>query len=186
MDWQRQPSETPGDPTGVAALLEAAQHAVGGEPIVGTRFLHDAHQMLRSTREIEASVTAVDATLWVGFQRAEVFLREYDVYRDLTGQGTTVVAFGEGVPEGTDELPNFTWVELPANRYALENQWFLVVREPEPLAFVGFETSPEPVRGSGNATSPAKSWDGFVSSDPRLVELVIDHLESVVRLHRDS
>lgn len=186
MDWQRKPSDSVEDPTGLAALLDEAQAEIGGDPMVGARFLHDADEMLRSTREIEASVTDGETTLWVGFQRDKIFAREYDVYRDLSKQGVTVVAFGEGQPKGVDDLQNFTWVSVPPNRFALENQWFLVMQEPEPLAFVGYETSPEPIRGSGRAGSPAKSWDGFVSTDPRLVDLVVAHLETVVRSHGDS
>jgi hypothetical protein len=186
MDWQRHPSDDAHDPTGLAALLRQAQDEAGSDPVQGTRFLHDAGQMLQLSREIEASVSGVGATLWVGFQNVATFLKEFDVYRDLTRQGSTVHAFGEGAPQAAAELARFSWTGLPRRPHALENQWFLVTREPEPVAFVGFEISPEAVRGQGDATGPAKSWEGFVSSDDRLADLIIAHLEIVVRDHHDS
>lgn len=186
MDWQRRPSDEEGDPTGLADLLRRAQDAVGEEPLLGTRFVHDADEMLRATREIESSVSGVASTLWVGFQRAEKLVEEFDVYRDLTRHGTEVQAFGEGEPDVAEQLPGLTWTSLPRQPYAFENQWFLVTRKPEPVVFAGFETSPEVVRGKGGAGSPAKNWEGFVSSDDRLVDLVVGHLESVVRHYRDS
>lgn len=186
MDWHREPSDQANDPTGLTALLTRAQSEIGGAPILGTRFLHDADEMLRATREIEAAVTGADTALFVGFQNADTFAGEAEVYRNLTGTGTTVYAFGEGRPHGVDTIDNLIWTELSSQRYALENQWFLVVRKPEAIAFVGYEASPEPMRGEGAATDPRKSWEGFVSSDERMVGLIITHLESVVRHHRDS
>ena len=186
MDWHRHPSNDAHDPTGLAALLERVQEEIGGDPVLGTRFLHDADQMLHSAREIEASVSGVGTTLWVGFQKEAKFVEEFDVYRDLSRHDTTVYAFGEGKPEAAAELARVTWTSLPRQPHALENQWFLVTRKPEPVALVGYETSPEAVRGRGDAGGPAKSWEGFVSGDERLVDAVIAHLETVVRTHRDS
>lgn len=186
MDWQRKPRDDARDPTGVAALLERAQDELGGDPIQGTRFLHDADQMLRSTREIEASVSGVDTTLYVGFQNGDKLRREFDVYRDITRGGTSVKAFGEGAPPEAEQLDDFEWTALPPQRHAMENQWYLVTREPEPIAFVGFEASPEELRGAGAATDPAKTWEGFVTDDDRMIGLIIDHLETVVRQHRDD
>lgn len=186
MDWRREPSDDANDPTGVTALLERAQNELGGDPITGTRFLHDATEMLRATREIEAAVSGVDTTLYVGFQNAEKLDGEADVYRALTKGGTSVQAFGEGTSQEARRLDRVTWTALPQQRYALENQWFLVTRDPEPIAFVGFEASPEDQRGHGDATDPRKSWEGFVTDDERVIDAIIAHLDSVVRQHRDS
>ena len=186
VDWQRHPSPEQSDPTGLADLLRRAQEAVGGEPLQGTRFVHDADEMLRASREIESSVSGVETALWVGFQRAEKLVEEYDVYRDVTRHGTKVYAFGEGDPAVADHLDNLVWTSLPRQPYAFENQWFLIAREPDPVIFVGFETSPEVVRGRGPAGGAAKNWEGFVSDDHRLVDLVLIHLDSVVRQSRDN
>lgn len=186
MDWQRKPRDDAHDPTGVTALLQRAQDELGGDPIVGTRFLHDAEEMLRSTREIEAAVSGVHTTLYVGFQNGDKLRREFDVYRDITQGGTSVLAFGEGAPQEAERLDNFSWTQLPEQRYALENQWYLITRDPEPIAFVGFEASPEELRGEGGATDPAKTWEGFVTDDDRMIDLIIDHLETVARVHRDD
>lgn len=176
MDWRRA-TDDPGG--GLSGLLERAQQEVGGTPLRGTRFLHDASDMLRATREIEAAVTDCDTTLWVGFQSGEKLAGEVDVYRELCGRGTRVHGFGEGSPAVADELDGFTWTSVASSPGALENQWFLITREPEPVAFVGYETSPEEQRTEGSAGDAPKSWEGFVTSDARLIDLLIDHLDGV-------
>lgn len=180
MDWRRSPQGDPGDPDGITSLLNAAHAEIGGPPLTGTRFLHAAREMLRFTRQIEAAVLGVGTTLYVGFQDARKFDKERTVYRDLTGAGTHVVAYGAGEPE--DDC-GATWVALPDEPDALENQWFLITRAPEPIAFVGFETSPDPLRTHGPAGRRGKTWEGFVSGDKRLVDALIDHLDGVAALH---
>ena len=43
------------------------------------------------------------------------------------------------------------WTALAEDRTALENQWYCVMQDPEPIAFVGFETSPGELYSRGDA-----------------------------------
>ena len=175
MDWNRRPGQGEDAASGVADLLARAQQELGG-PLMGTRFLYDARQMFAATREIESAVSEPGSTLFVGFQRAEKLDGEARVYRNLTGQGVEIIAFGTGTPA---EASQVRWVSLPEDHEALENQWFLVTESPEPIAFVGFETSPPDRIGEGGATDPSRTWAGFVTDDRRLVEAIAQYLRGV-------
>lgn len=176
MDWYRLQGEGKDAESGVAELLARAQEELGG-PLLGTRFLYDARQMLAATREIERAASEWRSTLYVGFQRAEKLDGEARTYRNLTRQGVEVIAFGTGIP--TTEVPQVRWVPLPKDHDALANQWFLVAETPEPIAFVGFETSPPDRIGQGGVTDPSRTWAGFVTDDRRLVEAIAGHLQGV-------
>jgi hypothetical protein len=180
VDWHRlgDGDREAGRQAGVLDLLRRAQQELGGGPLTGTRFLYDARDMLAATREIEAAVRGVATTLYVGFQRAGKLHGEAAAYRDLVASGVRVTAFGTGA---TDQLPGVRWVELPEDQAALQNQWLLVTEQPEPIAFVGFETS-EPRRfGRVGVTDPWRSFTGFVTGDRRLVRAIADYLEAVGR-----
>ena len=70
---------------------------------------------------------------------------------------------------------------LPEDQAALENQWLLVAEQPEPIAFVGFETS-EPERfGRAGISDGSRTFTGFVSGDRRLVRAIAEHLETITR-----
>jgi hypothetical protein len=175
VDWHRGPGTGEKAAAGVAQLLARAQEELGG-PLLGARFLYDARQMFAATREIERAVSAPGTTLYVGFQRAEKLDGEAPIYRNLTRQGVQVIAFGTGTPT---EVPEVRWVRLPEDHGALANQWFLVTQTPEPIAFVGFETSPSDRIGQGGATDPSRTWAGFVTDDPRLVAAIASHLQAL-------
>lgn len=177
MDWRRHPTEDPNDPDGINALLLRVQHDVGGPPLSGTVFLYDAREMLRSTREIEAVARGAHDALYVGFQSARKLDGERAAYDDLAGRGTRVIAFGVGTPQ--DPPPGLHWTVLDEDRTALENQWYCVMEKPEPIAFVGFETSPGTLYSQGDAGDEGKRWKGFVSDDPRLVGALAAHLRKV-------
>jgi hypothetical protein len=184
VDWHRlgDGDSEAGRRAGVLDLLRRAQRELGGTPLTGTRFLYRAGDMLAATREIEASVGGADTTLFVGFQRAGKLDGEARTYHGLTAAGVRVVAFGTGEPErppGAD--PGVDWVRLPEDQAALQNQWLLVTERPEPIAFVGFETS-EPDRfGLLEVTDPGRSFVGFVSGDRRLVRAIAEYLEAISR-----
>jgi hypothetical protein len=175
VDWHRGPGRGQDAAAGVAQLLARAQEELGG-PLLGAKFLYDARQMFAATREIERAVSAPGTTLYVGFQRAEKLDGEAPIYRNLTRQGVQVIAFGTGTPT---EVPEVRWVRLPEDHGALANQWFLVTQTPEPIAFVGFETSPSDRIGQGGATDPSRTWAGFVTDDPRLVAAIASHLQAL-------
>jgi hypothetical protein len=132
--------------------------------------------MFAATREIERAVSAPGTTLYVGFQRAEKLDGEAPIYRNLTSQGVQVITFGTGTPA---EVPEVRWVRLHEDHDALANQWFLVTQTPEPIAFVGFETSPPDRIGEGGAADPSRTWAGFVTDDPRLVGAIAGYLQGV-------
>lgn len=180
MDWRRRPGDNPEDPDGIRELIARADATIGGSPLKGTTFLHTARVMLAHTREIEAAVRGSDSTLYVGFQTADKLDDQTATYRDLTASGVDVVAYGVGQPA---EPSGVRWAALPDQPQHLENQWFLVARHPELVAFVGFETSPERLRAAGPAGGPGKTWEGFVSDDERLVDALIEHLAAVAERH---
>jgi hypothetical protein len=175
VDWHRGPGSGQDAAAGVAELLARAQQELGG-PLLGARFLYDARQMLAATREIERAASAPGTTLYVGFQRADKLDGQARTYRNLTGQGGQVIAFGTGTPT---EAPEVRWVRRPEDHGALANQWFLVTEAPEPLALVGFETSPSDRIGQGGAADPSRTWAGFVTDDRRLVGAIASHLHGL-------
>ena len=180
MDWHRlgDGDSEAGRRAGVLDLLKRAQRELGGGPLTGTRFLYHARDMLAATREIEAAVRGADTTLFVGFQRAAKLDGEAATYRDLVGAGVRVTAFGTGEP---GDLPGLDWVPVPEDHAAIQNQWLLVAEQPEPIAFVGFETS-EPARfGLAGVTKGSRTFTGFVTGDRRLVRAIAEHLEAVAR-----
>ena len=171
------------DVTGVEGLILRMDRALraGGTPIEGFRFLNSSAEMFRYSQEIEKEVLArpAGACLYTGFQVPDKLLAESRKYQRLIRAGVKVVAFGQGMlPESPDGLGEL-WTPLEANNRALENQWFLVSSAPVPIAFVGWETSPEPLFGRGGLTAPGKQFKGFATNDERVVHAVIAHLESV-------
>jgi hypothetical protein len=175
VDWHRGAGSGEEAAAEVTKLLARAQEELGG-PLLGARFLYDARQMFTATREIERAVSKPGTTLYVGFQRADKLDGQARTYRNLTGQGVQVIAFGTGTPT---EVPEVRWVRRPEDHGELANQWFLVTEAPEPIAFVGFETSPPDRIGQGGAADPSRTWAGFVTDDPRLVEAIASYLRSV-------
>ena len=171
------------DFSGVEGLIERMNKELraGGTPIEGFRFLSDAAEMLEFSREIEREVrdSPSGADLYAGFQTADRLTGEADRYRHLIEAGAKVAAFGqfplEAVPEGLENI----WTPVARNTRALENQWFLVSSHPTPIAFVGWETSPEKIFGLGGISSPGKQFRGFITNDCRVVHAVIALLESV-------
>jgi hypothetical protein len=180
MDWHRlgHGDSEAGRQAGVLDLLRRAQRELGGGPLTGTRLLYRVPEMLAATREIEAAVRGHDTALLVGFQRAGKLEREAATYRDLVAAGVRVTAFGTGEP---GQATGVHWVRLPEDQAALQNQWLLVTERPEPIAFVGFETS-EPDRfGLAAVGHPSRSFTGFVTGDRRLVRAIAEHLEAISR-----
>jgi hypothetical protein len=181
VDWHRlgDGDSEAGRQAGVLDLLRRAERELGGGgPLTGTRFLYHVPDMLAATREIEAAVRGHDTALLVGFQRAGKLVSEAATYRDLVAAGVRVTAFGTGEP---GQPTGVTWVRLPEDQAALQNQWLLVTEQPEPIAFVGFETS-EPDRfGRAAVADPARTFTGFVTADRRLVRAIAEHLEATGR-----
>lgn len=153
----------------------------GGTPIEGFLFLNSPLEMLRFSREIEEEILAnpEGADLYVGFQNAGRLAGERRRYRKIVDAGVRVVGFGVG------EAPDFLagtqaeWVSLPMDRHLLINQWFLVSANPVPIAFVGWETSPDKQFGEGGLSQHGKSFEGFVTSDPRIITALVEHLDHV-------
>ena len=179
VDWHRlgDGDSEAGRQAGVLDLLRRAQRELGG-PLTGTRFLYRVRDMLAATREIEAAVRGHDTTLYVGFQRADKLAGEAATYRDLVAAGVRVTAFGTGEPDGPAGV---RWVRLREDQAALQNQWLLVTERPEPIAFVGFETSEPAHFGRAQVSHPGRTFTGFVTGDRRLVRAIAEHLEAIGR-----
>lgn len=184
MDWKIiEKDQTPEDPTGVGGFVRRMEHEfrVDGLPLEGFHFMNSPMEMLRFSREIEEEVGAnsTDANLYAGFQTVEKLIGESKRYRHLVETGVSLVAFGQGkLPESTD-LVELEWVPLERDTRALENQWYLVSSTPSPIAFVGWETSPEDQFARDGLSAPGKMFKGFVTNDSRVVEAMLTHLESV-------
>ena len=171
------------DFSGVEGLIERMDRELrdGGTPIEGFRFLCDAMEMLSFSREIEKEALNIPsgADLYAGFQTVEKLHEESERYRRLMRAGVKVSAYGQCSPEPLPHGLEQVWVPLERNVRAMENQWFLVSSHPAPIAFVGWETSPDKMFGMGGLSSPGKEFRGFMTNDCRVVHAIIAHLEAV-------
>lgn len=176
MDWTYPTTPPDRRADGIAEMARRVVDQIGDSHLPGTRFTYDAREMLRATREIEASVRG-GGKLWVGFQNASKLDHEAARYEDLTASGADVVAFGTGRPGLPPEV-RLRWIELDPSTVRLENQWFLVTTDPEPIAFVSWEVS-EPARfGVGGISAPDKEFVGFVTDDSRVISALVSYLEA--------
>ncbi len=173
----------PLDPHGVGALLKRLDREVsqGEAGLSGFRFLQEAREMLAHTREIEEEHVRGDHMdpLYVGFQNAVKAEAEIANYESMLQFGASVVAFGVGELSDEGKAVFENWHELEPNRSRIENQWYLATMSPAPIAFVGWEVSPDELWGRGGATTVGKEFAGFVSDDARVVQAIIRHLEAV-------
>lgn len=140
-----------------------------------TSFTYDPRQMLRITRRVERA--ARGGRLLVGFQRAAKFDLEVERYHDLLSAGTVITVFAHGRPEVCPD--GLDYREVPHDVRRLENQWFLISRSPEPVAFVSWELGDEQAFGVGGAAAEGKHFVGFVSDDPDVVAALAAALEAV-------
>src|SRR4051794_20780187 len=176
MDWHRSTVEGE-DGAGVGAVLARLRRELGGPPPSGTRLVTDATGMRRATREIEAAALAAgpEAELRAGFQRAERFAEEAARYATLAAEGVRVTAYGLGEPD--PPVAGVRWVRLRPDRTDLANQWFVVLLGPEPVAMAGWETTAGS-HGLGSTADPARSFAGFTTGDPRVVEAMAAYLRT--------
>ena len=169
--------------SGVVRFVERMERELrnGGTPIEGFQFLNSPLEMLRFTREIEEEVLAnpEGADLYVGFQNSEKLAGERRRYRRLLDAGVRLTAFGVGAAPDFPSNIRDHWASLKPDRHLLVNQWFLVSSNPVPIAFVGWETSPQDRFGEGGLTGEGKSFEGFVTSDPRVITALIEYLDHV-------
>jgi DICT domain-containing protein len=184
MDWTITEEDfTSDDPTGVGGFVKRMEYELRGDepPLEGFHFMNSPIEMLRFSREIEDEVRAnpQDADLYVGFQTADKLIGETNRYQRLVKQGAKVVAFGQGIPPEAAADCEVEWISLERDTRALENQWYLVSSKPTPIAFVGWETSPEDQFAVGGLSAPGKMFRGFATSDLRVVKGMLAHLESI-------
>lgn len=169
--------------SGVVRFIERMERDLrnGGTPIEGFQFLNSPLDMLRFSREIETEAMAhpEEADLYVGFQNSRKLMGEEQRYRKILESGVRV--FGFGVGEAPDFLADTSaeWVSLPGNRYPLVNQWFLVSTAPAPIAFVGWDTSPDDRFGVDGVSAHGKTFEGFVTEDPRVISALVEYLDQV-------
>ena len=151
-----------------------------GLPIEGFEFLHGSSKMLEITRQIEdeLSRSSQNPTLYVGFQRVDKVDSELKRYQQLKNSGTKIHAYGVGEPTPHQLSVVNNWTSLDLSVSNVENQWFLVSESPTPIAFIGWEISEE-IFGQGKLSDPEKMFEGFVSSDERVIKSLISHLDSV-------
>lgn len=176
MDWRYPDTDPSRRAQGIAEIAERIVAETDDPQLTGTRFTYDAREMLRATRDIEASL-AGGGRLWVGFQKADKFDHETERYRKLTDGGAEIVAFGAGSP-ASDDI-GVRWIPLAPSTTLVENQWFLATTEPEPIAFVSWEISDPERFGEGGISAPDKRFVGFVSDDRRVIDLLVTHLDGV-------
>ena len=187
MKWTILPEDvTDRDHTGVEGFIQRLDAEVrgGGQPLEGFKFVNSGVEMLHISREIEREALGAgnNPTVYVGFQRPEKLTIELERYQRLKNAGVRTVAFGHGSPDPDGELVTEQWIDLSYDVSKFENQWYLVMAEPNPIVFVGWETSTE-MFGEGGVSTPGKEFRGFVSTDERVVDHVVAHLERVRRQH---
>lgn len=167
MDWTYPAGS--GD-AGIFEIGRRLAEALGRAPDV-TRFTYDPRDMLRATREIERS--ARGGRLIVGFQTADKLRVEADRYADLLSGGTNVTVWAIGPRPEHPGLAGLDYRSIPPDTHRMQNQWFLLSDGPEPLAFVSYELGDPAIFGVGGAATPGKRFVGFVSDDPRVVDLLV-------------
>jgi hypothetical protein len=171
------------DKSAVAQFIERMEQELrnGGTPIEGFQFLNSPLEMLRFSREIEEETLAQPegADLYVGFQNTEKLLGERQRYRRILEAGVKMVGFGEGPAPDFLADTDAEWVSLSRDHHLLVNQWFLVSTAPVPIAFVGWETSADHRFGLGGVSEPEKSFEGFVTADPRIISALVEYLDLV-------
>ncbi len=167
----------------LAGFIERMERELrnGGTPIEGFQFLNSPLEMLRFSREIEEETLSQPegADLYVGFQNTGKLLGERNRYRRILEAGVRVVGFGEGQAPDFLADTDAEWVSLPRDHHLLVNQWFLVSTAPVPIAFVGWETSEEHRFGVGGVSQPGKTFEGFVTGDPRIITALVEYLDMV-------
>jgi len=174
MDWSF--PESTSDDEALDEISERMREDFGRDSIAGSRITYDSMEMLEATRHIEEAVGRGNRLL-VGFQTVEKLAAEANRYNALATSGVEIIGFGTGTaPSGLDGI---SWIELEPDRRAVENQWFLVILEPEPLAFVGYETSDPQLFGLRGISDPQKRFAGFVSDDPQLAQALYDYLTNI-------
>jgi len=183
VDWALTEEEARSGEEGVRSLLRRfqGQSSALDSGLEGSTFLSDGREMLRISRVFENRLLSPDAsgTLYVGFQNSVKLEHEIERYRAIRQAGVQVFAFGESAPGPEPDGAVDVWYGLPRDLRKLENQWYLVMRRPEPYAFVGWEVSDGSLWGEHGVTYPGKRFVGFVSEDPRLVMGISSHLDSV-------
>jgi hypothetical protein len=176
MDWTYPTTPDDRRAEGISEMARRVVDEIGDSHLPGTRFTYDAREMLRATREIEAAVRG-GGELWVGFQNASKLDHEAARYEDLTASGADVIAFGTGRP-GIAPAVRLRWIQLEPSSVRLENQWFLVTTDPEPIAFVSWEVSDPALFGVGGISAPDKQFVGFVTDDGRVIAALVSYLEA--------
>lgn len=167
MMWNRRPGGDAADPHGVAELLGRVGRHLGPPSLLGRRLLCSTAQMVRLSRRVEAAASTHGGPLYVGVQEASRLDAQADVYTSLLDRDVEVVAFGSG---GRPDVA-VEWVAVPVDRHAVASQWLLARPGLNARALVGFEISP-PARVH-------RVWEGFLTSDTRLVDSLVRHLEGV-------
>ena len=172
------------DPSGVDAFIDRMDKELraGGPPLEGFKSLYSSQEMLQITREIENEITKVpdsQSTLYVGFQTVDKFLNETERYTYMSTLGIPVVGFGQGNVPDQNNVPAEQWVSLPTDLLAFENQWYLISASPNPIIFIGWETSSPELFGLGGISTEGKEFRGFVSNDERIIDAAINYLERV-------
>lgn len=152
-------------------------------PIEGFRFLKSTKEMLGITREIENEIKNYSSSnsakeLYVGFQNVDKLYFEKKRYETLINSGVTVHAFGTGTPLDSFQKTYTTWSDLEFSKTKVENQWLLAITEPSPIAFIGWEISTD-IFGLGKLSDPGKMFEGFATSDERVIIPLIDHLKEI-------
>ncbi len=169
--------------TGVARFIKRMERSLrnGGTPIEGFQFLNSPLEMLYFTREIEEEILASPegADLYVGFQTTGKLGGERRRYRRILEAGVRMVGFGAGAAPDFLADTQAVWVSLPMDRHLLVNQWFLVSVNPVPIALVGWEISPDDQFGVGGLMQQGKGFEGFVTSDPRVITALVEYLDHV-------
>ena len=180
-NWDLESHKDSNGSPSIETLLSNMDTSLKGSalPIEGFRFLKSTKEMLGITREIENEIKNYSSSnsakeLYVGFQNVDKLYFEKKRYETLINSGVTVHAFGTGTPLDSFQKTYTTWSDLEFSKTKVENQWLLAITEPSPIAFIGWEISTD-IFGLGKLSDPGKMFEGFATSDERVIIPLIDH-----------
>jgi len=138
-------------------------------------FTGDRQTLARLSARIEMDVIdkRISAPLFAGFQQLQYFAPVLERYKKVAQTSKDVWVFGM-LDASYPEVANIHYIELGAC-HPLKREWFVVVNDKHyKRALIAEEVTPE------NTPHANRLFDGVITTDPIIVDLMYQHLLAVV------